>query len=76
MLFPRLNKLNVIPLNYSKLCENIYLMHISNQIGMVKENSFSQSMGMGKKPLSEIYYIPTTLSSIINLFLEHFKTKN
>lgn len=51
-------------------------MHISNQIGMGKENSFLQSMGMGKKPPLEIYYIPTTLSSIINLFLEHFKTKN
>jgi len=55
----RLNNLNVIPLNYPELCKNIYLMHISNQIRMEKENSFSQRMGMGKKTAVGDTYIPT-----------------
>lgn len=51
-----LNNLKVIPLKYPGLYKNIYLMHISNQIGMRKINSFLQSIFiMGKNPVRNTF---------------------
>lgn len=55
-----LNNLKVIPLKYPGLYKNIYLRHISNQIGMKKVNSFLQSIfTMGKKPIRNLLFSST-----------------
>jgi len=74
-----LNNLKVIPLKYPGLYKNIYLMHIADQIGMKKVNSFLQSIFiMGKKtplgiPSVKFYLLFINLYNTLRLRLKSYE---